>query len=205
MKHSEASDFGVSRETEERLRDYLALLRHWNVRINLVADAPEHVLWHRHILDSLQLAPLLAEAPEGPLVDLGSGAGFPGLVLAAVLGRETHLLESDRRKCAFLTEAARTLGLTKVHIHPSRIETTTLPPAAIVTARALAPLTTLLPHAHRILVPAGVALFPKGRTAEQELTEASPAWMMRIERFPSRTDPTATILRFSEIRPAGAP
>lgn len=205
MKHLEASDFGVSRETDQGLGDYLALLRRWTARINLVADAPDAMLWERHIIDSLQLAPLLADARPGPLVDLGSGAGFPGLVLAAATGCETHLIESDRRKCAFLTEAVRTLGLTQVHIHPSRIEATILPPAAIVTARALAPLATLLPHAHRILAPDGIAVFPKGRTAEQELTEAAPAWMMRIERFPSRTDPAATILRLSEIRPAGAP
>jgi 16S rRNA (guanine(527)-N(7))-methyltransferase RsmG len=205
VKQPEAADLGVSRETEQALRDYLALLRRWNAKINLVADAPEPVLWTRHVVDSLQLVPLLSAAPTGPLVDLGSGAGFPGLVLAIAAGRDTHLVESDRRKAAFLTEAARTLGVTTAHIHPSRIEATALPPAAIVTARALASLTVLLPYAHGILAPGGIALFPKGRTAEQELTQAAPAWMMHVERFPSRTDPTATILRLSEIRPAGAP
>lgn len=205
MKQLEASDFGVSRETEQALCEYLILLRRWNTRINLVADAPEAALWQRHIIDSLQLVPLLAAAAPGPLVDLGSGAGFPGLVLAAATERATHLIESDRRKCAFLTEAARSLGLSKVRIYPSRIEATTLPPASIVTARALATLNTLLGYAHRILAPGGFALFPKGRTAEQELTEAAPAWMMRTERFPSLTDPAATILRLSEIHPAGTP
>jgi 16S rRNA (guanine(527)-N(7))-methyltransferase RsmG len=194
---------GVSRETEAQLREYLALLQRWNSRINLVADREPESWWQRHVLDSLQLFPLLPTA-EGVLVDLGSGAGFPGLVLAAASGRETHLVESDRRKCAFLIEAARTMGLTRTHIHPSRIEAARLPPAAVVSARALAALPILLGHAHRLLAPGGMALFPKGRTAEQELTAAARDWTMQVERFPSRTDPESLILRISEIRPAGA-
>lgn len=203
MKHPEAADFGVSRETEARLRDYLALLLRWNARINLVAPQPPEQLWQRHVIDSLQLLPLLPVS-KGPLVDLGSGAGFPGLVLAAATGLPTHLVESDRRKSVFLLEAARTLGLTRTTIHSSRIEATTLPPAAILTARALAPLEHLLSHAHRLLAPNGIALFPKGRSVDEELTAVAPGWTMRIERFPSRTDPHATILRLSEIRPVPA-
>jgi 16S rRNA (guanine(527)-N(7))-methyltransferase RsmG len=195
-------DLDVPRETEARLQDFVALLLRWNTRINLTAERDERAIWQRHVLDSLQLAPLVPPG-EGPLVDLGSGAGFPGLVLALATGRETHLVESDRRKSAFLIEAARVMALPRVKIHPTRIEAATLPPAATLTARALAPLSALLPHAHRILAPGGVALFPKGRTAEQELTDAAGAWIMHTERFPSRTDPHATILRLSEIRPAG--
>ena len=195
----------ASREALAGLREYLALLRRWNARINLVAEAPEAVLWERHVRDSLQLLPLIAAGPPGPLVDLGSGAGLPGLILAATSGRPTHLVEADRRKCAFLAEAARTLGLQNVSIHPQRIEAVALPPAAVVTARALAPLPALLGHAHRLLAPGGIAVFPKGRTAAEELTAAVPAWTMRTERFTSRTDPTATIFRFSEISPTGAP
>jgi 16S rRNA (guanine527-N7)-methyltransferase len=193
----------VPRETEQRLREFVALLLRWNAKINLTAERDEATIWQRHVLDSLQLTPLIPPT-EGPIVDLGSGAGFPGLMLALTTGRETHLVESDRRKAAFLIEAARVLALPHVKIHPTRIEAATLPPASILTARALAPLTALLPHAHRILAPGGIALFPKGRTAEQELTDAAGAWIMRTERFPSRTDPTATILRLSEIRPAGS-
>jgi len=205
VKHPADPEADVSRETSAALRDYLALLQRWNARINLVAEAPEPVLWERHVRDSLQLLPLIAAGPPGPLVDLGSGAGLPGLVLAATSGRPTHLVEADRRKCAFLQEAARTLGLPTVTIHPRRIEAAALPPAAIVTARALAPLPALLGHAHRLLAPGGIAVFPKGRTAEDELTAALPAWKMRVERFPSRTDPAATIFRLSEISPTGAP
>jgi 16S rRNA (guanine(527)-N(7))-methyltransferase RsmG len=203
VKHQGASTADVPRETETRLRDYLALLMRWNTRINLVAAADADTLWTRHIIDSAQLAPLLPQV-DGPLVDLGSGAGFPGLVLALISGRETHLVESDRRKCAFLQEAARSLALARVTIHPNRIEATTLPPAAVVSARALAPLPDLLRHAHRILTPGGIALFPKGRTAEQELTAVAAGWTMHVERFPSRTDPDSTILRLSEIRPVSA-
>ena len=203
MKQTDDVLAGVPRETEMRLRDYLALLIRWNARINLVARAEPELIWQRHILDSAQLLPLLPAEP-GPLVDLGSGAGFPGLVLALLSGRETHLVEADRRKCAFLQEAARCLGLSAVTIHPSRIDAARPPPARVLTARALAPLPILLGHARRLLAPGGIALFPKGRTATEELTAAAADWTMRTERFPSRTDPDSTILRLSEIRSVSA-
>ncbi len=203
MKQADDILAGVSRETETRLRDYLSLLMRWNTRINLVARAEPELLWQRHILDSVQLLPLLPTGP-GPLVDLGSGAGFPGLVLALLSDRETHLVEADRRKCAFLQEAARSLGVTCVTIHTTRIEAARPPPALALSARALAPLPILLGHARRLLAPEGIALFPKGRTATEELTAAAADWTMRTERFPSRTDPDSTILRLSEIRSVSA-
>ncbi|HYZ34990.1 MAG TPA: 16S rRNA (guanine(527)-N(7))-methyltransferase RsmG [Crenalkalicoccus sp.] len=187
---------------EERLETFLALLQRWNARINLVADRDPATLRHRHIEDSLQLVPLIPRG-DGPLLDLGSGAGFPGLILAAATERETHLIEADRRKAAFLTEAARALALPRVTVHAVRIEAATPPKAAVLTARALAPLPELLRHAHRLLAPGGIALFPKGRSAPDELTAAARDWTMQVERFASRTDPAATILRLSEIHPAG--
>ena len=180
------------------------LLIRWNARINLVADADPDTLWQRHVVDSLQMLSLLPET-EGPLVDLGSGAGFPGLVLAAASGRVTHLVEADKRKCAFLQEVARLLVLKDVTVHPLRIEAAVLPQAKVLTARALAPLPQLLRYADRILAPDGIALFPKGRTAAQELTAAAADWTMHVERFPSVTDPDSTILRLSEIHPVSAP
>ena len=201
MKQPEPGALVVPRETEARLREYLQLLQIWNARINLVAAAPEEVLWQRHVMDSWQLVPLL---PDGPLADLGSGAGLPGLIVAIGREQETHLVESDRRKCAFLMEASRTLGLAHVHVHPARIEAARLPPIQVVTARALAPLEDLLHYASRILNADGVAVFPKGRNAQVELTSAAAHWFMRTERFQSQTDAQATILRLSEIRPAGA-
>jgi 16S rRNA (guanine527-N7)-methyltransferase len=193
----------VSRETDAALRSFVALLLRWNSRINLVAARDEEEVWRRHVLDSLQLLPLIPTNAK-PLIDLGSGGGFPGLVLAAAASRPTHLVEADKRKAAFLSEATRELGLHHVQVHPTRIEAASLPPAAVVTARALAPLSNLLSHTHRLLAPGGIALFPKGRTAEDELTAAARDWTMRVERFPSGTDTAATILRISEIRPVGA-
>lgn len=190
---------GVSRETEERLRAYEALIREWNPRINLVGPRDLPRLWERHIMDCAQLAPLL---PDGVLGDLGSGGGLPGLVLAILRDGPVHLVESDRRKSAFLMEAARRLALPHVTVHPRRIEEAALPPLAALTARALAPLADLLPHAHRLLAPGGVAVFPKGRTADAELTQAAARWLMRVERLPSATDPDSTILRLTEVRPA---
>jgi 16S rRNA (guanine527-N7)-methyltransferase len=196
VKHS-FEGMSVSRETMDRIETYLALLERWNRRINLVGPGDD---WRRrHIEDSLQLLPLL---PEGPLADLGSGAGLPGLILAAATETETHLVEADQRKSAFLREAARAMGLAQVTVHATRIENATLPPLATITARALAPLAALLPHAHRLLAPGGTAIFPKGRSAEAELTEAAARWHMQVERFPSRTDPSATIFRIRDIHPA---
>lgn len=187
---------------DARLAAYRDLLLRWNATINLVAARTAADVDRRHIVDSLQLVPLLPT--NGPLADLGSGGGLPGLVIAAALpDREIHLVESDRRKAAFLIEAAGTLKLARVRVHPSRIQEAPLPPLAAVTARALAPLDALLGHAAECLAPDGIALFPKGRSAEQELTAAAAHWHFTIERFASRTDPEATILRLSEIRRAG--
>lgn len=185
--------------TTARLDAFTELLLRWNTRINLVADRDAEAVRTRHIADSLQLLPLLP-AGDGPVGDLGSGGGFPGLVLAIASRRPFHLVESDRRKAAFLTEAAARLGLTHVQVHATRIDAARLPPLAALTARALAPLADLLPHAARLLAPGGVALFPKGRTAEDELTAALRHWTLQVERFESRTAPDATLLRLSEIR-----
>ncbi len=184
------------------LERFLDLLLLWTPRINLVAERDREAIRARHLADSLQMLPLM-QAPDGPFADIGSGGGFPGLVLAAATSRPTHLIESDRRKAAFLLEAAARLGLSHVTVHPRRIEEITLPPIAILSARALAPLPALLSHASRLLRPGGIALFPKGRTAEAELDEARQGWTFEVERFTSRTDPSATILRLSDIHRAG--
>lgn len=187
---------------DARLAAYRDLLLRWNTTINLVSARTAADIDRRHVADSLQLVPLLPE--EGSIGDLGSGGGLPGLVIAAALPqREVHLVESDRRKAAFLVEAAAAMGLTRVRVHPQRIEQARLPPLTAVTARALAPLDLLLSFAAPLLAPGGIALFPKGRAAEEELTSAAAHWHFTVERFKSRTDPEATILRLSEIRRAG--
>lgn len=205
MKHPEPPPLSLDADATARLASYRDLLARWSARINLVADRAPAGIEARHIQDSLQLVTLLP--PSGPIADLGSGGGLPGLVIAiAQPDREVHLVESDRRKSAFLVDSAARLGLRHVRVHPTRIESAApLLPRTLsaVTARALAPLDTLLAHAHALL-PAdgtGIALFPKGRTAEQELTAALPHWHMTVERFRSKTDPDSTIFRLSEIRP----
>jgi 16S rRNA (guanine(527)-N(7))-methyltransferase RsmG len=194
--------FHVKRETvpeaqRTALDAYAALLTRWNERINLVSPRDLPRLWERHIDDAAQLVPLM---PAGTrrIADLGSGAGLPGLVLALLSGLETHLVERDQRKAAFLREAARVTGAPAT-VHAA--DAATLPPlgADLVTARALAPLPVLLPLAARHLAPGGTCLFPKGATASAELTAAAQGWTMKVERFPSRTDPSATILRLTEV------
>lgn len=187
---------------DARLATYRDLLLRWNRTINLVSARTADDVDRRHVADSLQIVPLLPE--EGPIADLGSGGGLPGLVIAAALPeREVHLIESDRRKAAFLIEAAAAMGLKRVKVHPQRIEEVSLPPVTAVTARALAPLAALLGFAAPLLAPGGTCIFPKGRAAEEELTTAAAHWHFTTERFQSRTDPEATILRLSEIRRAG--
>lgn len=188
----------VSRETLARLETYAVLLVKWQARINLVGPATIPDLWRRHMLDSAQLFALL---PAGPVLDLGSGAGFPGLVLAILrgaAGEVVHLVESDARKCAFLREAAR-LTDAPVAIHNKRIETLTPFPVAAVTARALAPLAVLLSWAEPFLGPHTHCLFLKGRTCEEELTQASKDWMMTADRISSLSDPSGYILHLSEV------
>lgn len=200
---------GVSRETLDRLEAYAALLEKWQARINLVGPATLPQLWRRHMLDSAQLYRLLPAGTRG-LVDLGSGAGFPGLVLAAMGVPEVHLIEADSRKCAFLREAARVMGIRPV-IHNRRIDQVTPFAADVVTARALAPLSELLAHAWPFLRrpvdngDSGDCLFLKGRTADNELTLAAKEWKMTIERIASLSEPDGVILRISEVRRGGTP
>lgn len=191
-----ARDLNVSRETLVRFQAYAALLEKWNRRINLVGRDTLGDLWRRHFLDSAQLLALLPAPPEGRarvIADLGSGAGFPGLVLAILGAGEVHLIESDAKKCAFLREAARASS-TEVEIHAQRIEEVEGLRADLVTARALAPLEKLLDYASPLLRSGGQALFLKGRGAEQELTALDGHATMRIARTPSRSDATGVIL-----------
>ena len=185
-------------ETTERLAAYRSLLLRWNARINLISGETATEIDQRHIADCAQLGPLLPG--EGQVADIGSGAGLPGMVLAIVQpDRAFHLVESDKRKAAFLVEASAQLKLPMVRVHACRAENAKLPALSAITARACAPLASLLPYAVKFLAPGGVALFPKGKTAEKELTEAALDWHFTLERFPSATSPEATILRLSNI------
>ena len=193
MEHSsELND--VPRETLDR---FAALLLRWNRAVNLISANDEPLLWDRHIGDSLQLAPLMFPRPDRA-IDLGSGAGFPGLILAIATGVPFDLIEADKRKAAFLLEAARITGA-PVQVHAARIEAVRIPPAPLITARALAPLPRLLPLAAPLLTPGGTCLFLKGANAKAELTHAAAQWHMQVRSVPSRTIPDACILRISHL------
>ena len=183
----------VDDEVFEKLVTYAALLTKWQNAINLVGPRTIGDVWRRHLLDSAQLHPLLPDRAR-TLVDLGSGAGFPGLVLAMMGVPDVHLVESDHRKAAFLTHVSRETK-TNVTVHARRIET--MPPmvADVITARALAPLPKLLGLAERFVGPDSVCLFLKGQDVDSELTETTKSMNMEVERMPSLTAPSATILR----------
>ncbi len=188
-----AASVPVSRETMARLDALAALLVRWTQRINLVSKSTLPDLWRRHILDSAQLVSHIPSDAHR-LADLGSGGGFPGLVLAAMTDLDIHLIESDGRKCAFLREAARTMGKA-VTIHNTRIESAPGIDADIVTARALAPLGQLLTYARPILRQDGKCLFLKGTTLQTELTDAKKIWHIDSTQHRSLSDPSSWILR----------
>jgi 16S rRNA (guanine527-N7)-methyltransferase len=188
----------VSRETLRRLEGYLGLLRRWQRAVNLVGASTLSDPWRRHILDSAQIAPHVPRAAE-TVLDLGSGAGLPGLVLALLGVPGMHLVESDGRKAQFLREAAR-VTQAPVAIHAIRIEQLELR-ADVVTARALAPLPRLLDLAARFLKADSVCLFLKGDTALDELTRARQSWHMHSEIVPSRSGAGGVLLKLEGVGP----
>lgn len=186
----------VSRETLDALRDYVALLGKWQGAINLIGPSTYETVWTRHIADSLQLLPL-APPTARQWVDLGSGAGFPGLVLAIALkdrpGAAVQLFESDGRKATFLREAIRRTGA-QATVHEARIEAAPAFPADVITARALAPLDRLLDFAAPFWVEGTVGLFSKGRKVAEELEAAGKRWRFTYDLAASRTDSAGSIL-----------
>jgi 16S rRNA (guanine527-N7)-methyltransferase len=195
---------GVSRETEQRLSALVDELRRWQAVKNLIGPGTLDRIWTRHVADSAQL---IDGAPDAARwLDLGSGAGFPGLVVAILLrdrpGAEVHLVESNGRKCAFLRHAARVTGAAAV-VHEARLETIVEPFAGridVVTARALAPLANLIAWTRPLLASGSIGLFPKGREAQAELTEAAKSWRFTAQITPSRTSSDGRILRIEGLR-----
>jgi 16S rRNA (guanine527-N7)-methyltransferase len=193
----------VSRETLDRLDRFVATLLTWQQRTNLIAPSTEPTIWTRHVADSLQLIPLAPEARTW--VDLGSGGGFPGLVIACALadkpGARVHLVESNTKKAAFLREAARAAGA-PAEVHAVRIEDFVknfTAPVDVVTARALAPLADLLAAAYPLLKTGALGLFPKGQDVGSELTQAAKCWTIQSTLVQSLTDPKGRIVRITGI------
>lgn len=196
----------VSRETEARLDRYVALLDQWQAKTNLVASSTLPEVWTRHIADSLQL---LALAPQARTwVDLGSGGGFPGVVLACAMAEQpggmVHLVERNAKKAAFLREALRVSGASgTVHLADigDYVDSCTAP-VDCVTARAVAPLHTLLGYARPLVARGAKTLFLKGQDVELELTEATKYWNIKPVLHPSRTGGHGWIVELDRIEPA---
>ena len=194
-----AAATNVSRETLARLKAYAGLLTDWNSRHNLVSARSLEDLWRRHFWDSAQLAPLIPSDSKS-LADLGSGAGFPGLVLAELLrGRvRATLFEATSKKCEFLKAAAQRMEL-PVFVENRRMEEAAPHRFDVITARACAPLPKLLAYAQYFSGPNSVCLFLKGQNVGAELTEAHKSWRMKVRQIPSLTDPSGMILELREL------
>jgi 16S rRNA (guanine527-N7)-methyltransferase len=195
-----AAEFSVSHETLGQLELYARLLGQWQKAVNLVAPNTLPDLWQRHMADSAQL---LRYAPPDPRVwvDIGSGGGFPGLVVAILLANQkecsVHLVESNSRKCAFLAEVVRQTGV-RAQVHNARIADAArsgmIPHASVVSARALAPLDALLELALPFMGDASAGLFLKGREAASEVVHARRRWVFELETHPSLTGPDSQVL-----------
>jgi 16S rRNA (guanine527-N7)-methyltransferase len=196
-----AAAANVSRETLARLKAYAGVLADWNARHNLVSARSLDDVWRRHFWDSAQLVRFIPDTAR-TLVDLGTGAGFPGLVLAELFrGRlDVTLIEATAKKCRFLEAVAGRLAL-PITISNTRIEDAPARVFDVVTARACAPLPRLLLHAQHFAGPKTKCLFLKGQNVEVELTEARKSWRMQLGRHQSLSDPLGVVLEIGELAP----
>jgi len=197
-----AAKTNVSRETMALFESYASRLAAYNAHTNLVSKSSMEHLWERHFWDSAQLAPLVRKDAK-TLADLGSGAGFPGLVLAILLrdreGFRATLFEATAKKARFLAEMATELAL-PVDIANMRIEDRKLQPFDLITARGVAPLDKLLPYAQRFWGPDSSALFLKGQNVAAELTQAHKSWRMKVVKHVSQSDPSGCILEIRKLK-----
>jgi 16S rRNA (guanine527-N7)-methyltransferase len=197
-----AAAANVSRETMDRLHAMDRVLIDWSGRHNLIARSTIKDRWHRHYLDCAQLLPLLPKGVKS-IVDMGAGAGFPGLVLAAMLAPDrvaVTLIESTGKKAAFLTAAGEAMGLDNLRVIPARIEAVKLSrPPDIITARALARLDKLLAYGAGIQDKSTRYFLLKGQDVEDELTQAAKSWHMEVIRHKSLTNPDGVILEIGNL------
>ena len=202
MEFDFAFDLGVSRETIDRLKVFEKLVLKWSKTINLISKGDQHRIWERHIVDSLQIYPLLPKNIEN-YVDFGSGGGFPGFVLsillnAADLQTSIHLVESDKRKSAFLRTVNRELSL-NVRVYSSRIEGLKLQQVDVITARAVAPLDILLRLSSLHVNKNTICFFPKGKNWKKEVKKAQKQWKFDLEVIKSKTQVGAVVLKMGSI------
>lgn len=196
----------VSRETYEKLQRFSELVLKWTSKINLISSSSIPDIWDRHICDSAQIYKYAPEKAE-KWVDIGSGGGFPGIVVAILACADAPhvkftLIESDQRKVTFLRTAARELQI-DVKVIADRIEYTPKQSADVVTARALTALSSIIPLAMRHLSPTGVALLHKGKRSVVEIADARALWQFDLEEHRSLTDPDGRLLAIRNLSPVG--
>jgi 16S rRNA (guanine527-N7)-methyltransferase len=196
------TNFDVSRETWDRLERYVAILLAAMDEQNLIAESTRPHIWARHIVDSAQLLPLAAQAGEGEWLDLGSGAGLPGIVLACLSDRPMVMVESRRKRIDFLESVIADLGLTHARIFGGRVEMMPATNAAVISARAYAPLPKLFESALHLSDKKSLWVLPKGRNAQNELEAARPAWQGVFHIESSVTDADSAIVVAHAVKPA---
>ncbi|AJR23175.1 MULTISPECIES: 16S rRNA (guanine(527)-N(7))-methyltransferase RsmG [Sphingobium] len=194
------SRFDVSRGTWERLESYVAILLREMEQQNLIAESTRAHIWARHIVDSAQLLPLAAKAGQGRWVDLGSGAGLPAIVIAILHERPIQLVESRRKRIDFLNDVIAELGLSHAQVFGGRVETVPASAAAIISARAYAPLPRLLESAHHLADEKTIWVLPKGRNAQNELEAATRSWQGAFHVERSVTDADSAIIVAEAVR-----
>ena len=197
------AQFNVPRETWDRLERYVAILLSAMDEQNLIAESTRPHIWARHIVDSAQLLLLARDAGEGEWVDLGSGAGLPGVVVACLSDRPVLLIETRRKRIDFLNDVIAQLGLRHARVFGGRVESAASMRAAVISARAYAPLPKLFASAQHLSDKNSLWVLPKGRNAQNELEAARPAWQGMFHVEPSVTDAESAIIVAQAVMPTG--
>lgn len=196
--------YGVSRETFKKIEQFVELLKDWNQKMNLVSHNSLEVLWERHILDSAQLINYIPQQTKR-ILDIGSGAGFPAVVLAILLqeinpNAEVIMVESIKKKTVYLNDVCNKLGLSNVKIFNCRVESNVLPKPDIITARAVASLDVLCGYASIIGKNGTESLFLKGKSYKDEIAEADKHWRFDLDVFPNKYSDEGVILKLGKLR-----
>ena len=197
------AQFDVPRETWDRLERYVAILLSAMDEQNLIAESTRPHIWARHIVDSAQLLLLARDAGEGEWVDLGSGAGLPGIVVACLSDRPVLMIETRRKRIDFLNNVIAQLGLRHARVFGGRVESAASMRAAVISARAYAPLPKLFASAQHLSDKNSLWVLPKGRNAQNELEAARPAWQGMFHVEPSVTDAESAIIVAQAVMPTG--